>query len=103
MPKVKLAAFIEEIHGTMGDFVFKRSQNGEIILSKKPDMSNVVWSEAQLAQRERFIQASAYAKAAKENPNVWAKYERRAKKLKKSPRNLAISDYFQGKDLLAKK
>jgi hypothetical protein len=103
MPKVKFAAFIEEIHGTIDGIVFKRSPNGEIIVSKKPDMSKVVWSEAQLAQRERFARASAYARAAKENPKVWAHYERRARKLKKRPRNLAISDYFAGKDLLARK
>jgi hypothetical protein len=103
MPKVRLAVFVEEITGTLDGYVFKRSPNGDIIVSKKPDMSKVVWSEAQIDQRERFTQASAYARAAKENPKVWAKYERRAKKLKKRPRDLAISDYFQGKDLLAKK
>ena len=103
MPKVRLAVFVEKITGTLDGYVFKRSPNGDIIVSKKPDMSKVVWSEAQIAQREHFTQASAYARAAKENPKVWAKYERRAKKLKKRPRDLAISDYFQGKDLLAKK
>ena len=103
MAKVKLSPYIEEIRGTIDGLVFKRSPQGEIILSKKPDMSNVEWSEAQQAQRRRFKQASAYAVAARANQKVWARYERRAKKLNKRPRNLAILDFFQGKNLLNKK
>jgi hypothetical protein len=37
------------------------------------------------------------------DPRVWAKYQRRAKRLKKRPRDLAISDFYKGKNLLAKK
>jgi hypothetical protein len=104
MPKVKLHPIFAEIHGTLfEDMVFKRSPQGEIIVTKKPDMSRVRWSKAQKENRQRFKQASAYARAALADPQVRAEYERRAKRLKKRPRNLAISDYFQGKDLLAKK
>jgi hypothetical protein len=34
---------------------------------------------------------------------VRAAYQKRAKRLHKRPRDLAISDYFKGKNLLAKK
>ena len=102
MPKVKLAPYIEEITGTVDGLVFKRSPQGEIIVSKKPDMSKVEWSPAQEETRRRFAEASAYASAAKADLRVWAKYQRRAKKLKKRPRGLAISDFYKGKDLLAK-
>ena len=103
MPKVKLNPLVLEIHGTLyDDLVFKRSPAGEIIVSKKPDMSNVKWSPAQNETRRRFAEASAYASAAKADPHVWAKYQRRAKRLKKRPRDLAISDFYKGKDLLAK-
>jgi hypothetical protein len=37
------------------------------------------------------------------DPKVWATYERRAKRLNDRFWDLAISDYFQGKNLLAKK
>ena len=100
MAKVRFNSHVVEIRGTLGDLVFKRSPQGEIIVTRKPDMSNVVWSEAQEAQRRRFTQASAYATAAKADPKVWARYERRAKKLNKRPRNLAISDFFKGRNLL---
>jgi len=103
MPKVRFKGPIEEIKGTLYDVVFKRSPSGKMIVSKSPDMSNVEWSEAQIKQRKGFALASAYAKAALADPKVRAIYEKKAKKQKKRPRNLAISDYFKGKDLLSKK
>jgi hypothetical protein len=75
--------------GTLYEVIFKRVSQGKIIVSKKPDMSKVVWSEGQEAQREPFRQASAYA--------TRAKYKRRAKRLNNRPCDLAISDYFQKK------
>ena len=89
--------------GKMGDVVFKPSPTGETIMTKVPDISKVKWSEAQKQQRERFKLASAYAKAALADPEVRAIYEKKAAKARKSPWNMARSDYFKGKDLLAKK
>jgi hypothetical protein len=66
-------------------------------------MSNVQWSESQQAHRQRFKQAVAYAKAAMAEPTVRAKYEKAALKAGKRPFDLAVSDYFKGKDLLALK
>jgi hypothetical protein len=66
-------------------------------------MFKVKWKPAQLVQRERFKQANAYAKAAMADPEARAIYEKMARKAKKTPRNMAISDYFDGKDLLSNK
>ena len=103
MPKVRLIPLIEEIEGTLYDVVFKKSPKGNMIVTKRPDMTGVEWSEAQDNQRQRFKQANDYAKAAMADPRVRAVYEKRAKKAKRSPFRVAFSDYFQGKDLLAKK
>jgi len=103
MPKVRFKGPVEEIRGTLYDVVFKKSPSGKTIVSKKPDMSGVEWSEAQWDQRKRFALASDYAKAALAEPKVRAAYQKRAKRLHKRPRNLAISDYFKGKNLLLKK
>ena len=97
MPKVRLNPLIEEIHGTMYDVVFKLSPKGNMIVTKRPDMSNVKWSEAQRAQRETFKQAVAHAKAALADPKVRARYEKKAKKQGKRAWDVAMSDYFQGK------
>lgn len=103
MPKVKFKSAILEIRGTMYDLVFKKSPQGKMIVTKRPDMSHVEWSPAQKAQRQRFAQATAYARAALADPQVRLRYERKAKKQNKRAWDVAISDYFQGKDLLQKK
>jgi len=103
MPKVRLHSLIEEIRGTLYDVVFKRAPNGEMIIAKRPDMSEVKWSKAQKAQRARIGEASTVVKAALADPKVRARYERKAKKQGKRARDLAMSDYFKGKNLLARK
>lgn len=103
MPKTILHPLFAEIRGTLfEDLVLKRTPSGKVILSKKPDMSRVRKTKAQLENQERFKQASAYASAAKADPQVWAHYQKQAKKLKKRPRDLAVSDFYKGKNLLAK-
>src|SRR5512147_248326 len=70
MPKVKLAPFIEEIHGTMYDMVFKKSPQGEMIVTKKTDMSKVKWSKAQKSNRQHMSQAITTAQLALMDPKV---------------------------------
>jgi hypothetical protein len=90
-----------EINGSLSDdLVLKRTPQGEIIVSKKPDMSNVKPSKAQKAARARFAAASAYAAAALAHPEAGEHYRRLAKEQDTFPRNLAISDFYKGKKLL---
>ena len=103
MTKVRLNPLIKELRGTMYDVVFKKSPFGNLIITKRPDMSGVKWSKAQKAHRERFKQASEYAKAALADPKVRAIYEHRAANEHKRPYAMALSDYFKGNDLLSKK
>jgi hypothetical protein len=67
---------------------------------KTPDMSKVKWSKAQKANRERFAEAIAYARAAMADPEVRAQYEKLGKKLNRQPFRVAVSDYYAGKNLL---
>ena len=101
MAKVTLSPLVKDIHGKLGNVVFRRSHTGKLIASKTPDMSNVKWSKAQKAHRQRFKKAVAYAKAAMAEPKVRAKYEKAAAKAGKRPFDLAVSDYFKDKDLLS--
>jgi hypothetical protein len=102
MPKVRFALLVEEIQGTLYDVVFKKSPSGKTIVTKKPDMSNVKWSQAQKAHRKRMAQANDYAHAAMADPVVSALYEKRAAKEKRVPYRVAVSDYYKGKNLLSK-
>ena len=79
MTQVTFKSNLVEIKGTLDNMVFKRSPQGEIILSKKPDMSKLTWSEAQMAQRQCMKQASKYAKTALAGLEVRLHDERQAK------------------------
>jgi hypothetical protein len=103
MAKVTLNPLIKQISGKMGDIVFRVSPTGEQTIMKLPDMSGVKWSEAQEAHRQRFKQAVEYARAAMAEPKVRRRYEKMAAKNQKRPYDMAVSDFFKGKDLLSKK
>jgi len=103
MTRVRFRPLVEEIHGTLYDVVFKRSPKGNMIVTKRLDMSKVKWSQAQKEQRQRLAKASAYAKAAMADPDVRAVYEERAATENKRAYYLAIPDYFKGQNLLSKK
>ena len=102
MPTVRFKEIVVEIQGTMYDVVFKKSRRGKTFVTKKPNMSNVKWSKAQKNNRKRMRYANRYAKAAMADPQVRAVYEERAAKEERVAYNVALSDYWQGKDLLTR-
>jgi hypothetical protein len=67
--------------------VFKKSPQGEMIVTKKPHMSEAI-TATQVALLD---------------PKVRAKYERLAKKQNRRAWNLALSDCLQDKDLRARR
>jgi len=71
-----------------------RNVRGQVIVSRKPDTDHLVYSENQLAHRERFKQAAAYGKAALANPTVRALYEAAAKDKDLPIFAAIIADFF---------
>jgi hypothetical protein len=102
MAKLTLDPVFKEAHGKLGNYVLRRAHNGQMTLIKLADMSKVKWSKAQKEHRRRFKQAVAYAKAAMAEPTVRARYEKEAARRDKRPFDLAVSDYFKDRNLLAK-
>lgn len=102
MAKAQLHPLFEGLRGRLKSLVFRMAHNGKISVYIRPDMSRVKWSPAQVAQRERFAEASAYARAAITDPQVRAVYERMSmeKKNNKRPYDMALSDYCKGNNLL---
>lgn len=100
MAKVEFNPAIQQIRGAIGNVVFRRGANGTIHIMKKPNMSKVKWSKAQKAHRQRMRLASAYAVATKANEKVYAVYLKKAGGDGRLAYNLAVSDYFKGRDLL---
>ena len=101
MVKVILQPGLRELRGKMGGWTY-RCMYGKQTIMKTPDMSKVQWSKAQRAHRQRFKQAVAYARMAMADPKVGASYKKVAAKKGRRPFQLAISDYFHGKNLLEK-
>ena len=105
MAKIKLNPLLEFIRGKIDKAVFRRTHTGEVILSKSPDMSEVVWSEAQEAHRARFRRAVKYAREALADPELKAFYLQMSLEVKNSrrPFDMAVSDYFKGNNLVHEK
>ena len=101
MAKAELDPLFRGISGAMSGFIFKRSKSGGAIVAKRPQKSNAAPSEAQIAHRNKFRQATAYAKTALARPAVRAYYKKKALRLKTTPYALAIADYFKDTNLLA--
>jgi hypothetical protein len=91
------------LRGKMGNIVYRLSHNGEVSAYPAPDMSRVIWSPAQKAQRQTIARATAYAKVAIRYPDLRQFYVEMAKQRKNNPRrpfDMAVSDHCQGNDLL---
>jgi hypothetical protein len=101
MAKVFLQPGLRRLQGKMGDWTY-RQMYGKQTIMKTPDMSKVKWTAAQKANRARFRQAIAYAKQAMAEPKVCAHYQKIARKAKRQPFRLAVSDYLAGNNLLKK-
>jgi len=96
MAKVMLAPEFKHLRGDIGGIVLRHMPNGDVIASKAPDMSQVTWSPAQKAQRQRFKAALAYAKEAMADPRVRSLYEQLAQENHKRPFRIAVSEYCKG-------
>jgi hypothetical protein len=105
MAKVRLNPLFEELRGKITGMVFRLSHNGKISAYMSPDMTRVRWSPAQVAQRERFAEASAYASAVLSDPQIRPIYERRSmeKRGNKRPYDWALADYMDGNNLLGER
>lgn len=102
MAKIKLNPLFAELSGTMGDFVFRKGKKeGEVILAMRPGKSKKP-SQAQQDQWDRFTAAADYATVALADPELCAYYEAEARKQDLQPRNVAMSDYLNGKNLLSR-
>jgi hypothetical protein len=76
MAKITLSPMLKDIRGKLGDIVFRRLPNGELIVSKTPDLSKVKWRKT---HRQDFTKAG------------------------KHPFDLAVTGYFKDNYLLSPK
>jgi len=97
--KFKLNRAFTAASGELDGLIY-RNVRGQVIASRKPDLSNVVYTEDQIAHRERFKQAATYGKAALANPAVRAMYEAAAKDKDMPVFAATIADFFNAPPLI---
>lgn len=92
MTEVNLNETVNGYRGSIGRLVFKRYK-GRTIVSRKPIITKEP-TPGQLAQRQRFKQAVAFAKSAVASPGLRAFYEPLAKARDISIYSLAVGDFL---------
>ena len=76
----------------IGDIVIKQ-YGDKTVVSKYPDMSNIIPSEFQVKKRSRFADAVAYAKTISQNPVFRADFVKRKGEVK-SVYQEALKEYL---------
>jgi hypothetical protein len=67
---------LRSMKGRIGDIVIKQ-YGDKTVVSKYPDMSNIIPSDSQKEKRNRFAEAVAYAKTINSSPILKADYLKR--------------------------
>ncbi|WP_412062429.1 hypothetical protein [Rubrivirga sp. IMCC45206] len=93
MATVKLNPILEQLRGKVGDLVFKRYGDGTVV-SRTPDFSDHEPTEAQLAHRDRFRQATVYGRVVMADEEARAVYEAAAETRGKPIFSLTVADFF---------
>lgn len=100
MARVKLNPVLEQIHGQIGDLVFKRYQD-KVVISRKVDTSNLKPTAEQQATRDRFREGAQYGKMVMADPALKALYVARSKAKGKPVFSVTIADYFNAPTVTA--
>jgi hypothetical protein len=96
MAKVGKNIVIQGISGSLGDqLVIQGGKGGQTIIRTKPTPSSKEPTPAQQATRERFQEATAYGKAAKDTPA----YVEKAAGTPQTTYNVAVADWFHAPEV----
>ena len=102
MAIVELGPLLKEVHGKIGDLVFRRGPNGQTIVSRVPQKKKKKSQKAQKAekarndrQRQLMFEAHDYARAAMADPETRQHYEREARRKRKKAYSLAFASFFR--------
>jgi Skp family chaperone for outer membrane proteins len=85
------------LRGQIGKQLVFKQYGKKTVVTRYPDMSKVVPSELQKAQRNGFAEAVAYAKSINNDSALRAKYAKKVKK-GKSVFQYAIQEFLKGKN-----
>ncbi len=102
MAIVKLDPLFKDMHGKIGELVFRRGRNGMTIISRAPQKKKPKSTKAQKAVKERNARQSQimdhahiYARTVLADPLKKAWFQKRARRKKLSAYQLAFGEYFK--------
>jgi hypothetical protein len=93
MAKVNFNPWLDDVRGAYGRLLF-RKRYGKVGVSRKAVPSGLPSTVAQIAVRERFRQAAAYAAAVLKDVLLRQPYVAAAKERNTSPFGLAVADFM---------
>ena len=97
MPKARLHSALAGLSGSIDGFVFKhyrKDKRGQV-LSRKPDMSKVKPSAAQLARRELMRRAGEFHRRVLADPALLGKYTALARRRRINLSAATMGDYIR--------
>lgn len=92
MAKVKLNPVLEQVHGKVGDLIFKKYQD-RTIMARKPEVTQPN-TPAQQAVKENFRLAALYGKTVLADPTAKAAYTAKAKEKGQPAFALMLADFL---------
>jgi hypothetical protein len=102
MAIVKLDPLFKDMHGKIGDLVFRRGRNGQTIISRAPQKKQPKSRKARKAreeqnarQRRLMDEAHIYARTAMADPQRRAYFQKQARRKKGSAYRLAFGNFFK--------
>ena len=98
MAKIKLNPVFEQMRGQIGELVFKH-YGDEVIVARKPDLSGVTPTAAQVAAQARFREAVLYGKMVVADPATKMLYDAVARDAGKPMFSLAVADFYHAPEV----
>lgn len=99
MATVKKNIITQGLSGTLGGAIVFRQVGDRTIVSTPPAPNSNPPTAKQLAARQRFQEASVYAKAQLQDPDLKAEYEAIGETRRMSAYAVAVADFLKGPDI----
>lgn len=100
MAKIALNSALSSLQGKLDNWVYRKTGGG-FVVAKRPEASGTAPSAGQIAVREQFRAAAAYAKAAVADPVLGPRYAAAAAAVKQQAYAFALGDYLNPPEVRA--
>src|SRR5437868_246470 len=94
MARTKLNSALRHIRGAIDGWCYKRYA-GELVISRRPDMSRVKWSPKQIARRELMRAAGLFHRQVLANPMLKKRFQAIADKKGHPLSAVTMGDYMR--------